>query len=224
MIRINLVPGRKKQGLARAAQDETRGAAYLGVMALGWVCVAGAAYWKLDVTQEETQAFRRESEKNRAKTEEIRKLIDEDALEARRKRVQDVRNAIESVQGQRHTPVFMMYELAQVLSTGKMPDINEEMQRRREATDPLSRLNPSWDASSVWLTRLQVVGGRTLKLAGTARDPADLDEFLKRLRSSVRFGRVTHPKYDAGQSRSGASRGGARTYKFTFDADVAFWD
>lgn len=225
MIRVNLIPGnKKKQSFAASGNPETRGAMYLGVMAVGWCCVAGAAYWVLDSVEEETKALRAKSEKNRKRTEEIRKMIDEEALLARQKKVEDLRKAIRSVQEQKRSPVFVMYELAQVLSTGKSPDIDEEKQRRLEATDPLSRLNTAWDASSVWLTGLENVNKSTLILTGSARDPADLDEFLKRLRSSVRFNHVTHPKFDATASSKGKGKSDRLNYKFKFKANVAFWD
>lgn len=223
MIRINLIPGHKKQGFGKSSAGESRAVAYLGVMGVGWLCIAGAGYWILGSVEQETEALRQESRAHKSRAEEIRKLIDEEALLARQKKVKDIRNAITSVKKQRRSPVFMMHELAKVLSTGKMPDINEEQQRRLENSDPQSRLNPGWDASSVWLDKLAVVGGSTLKVSGTAHDPADLDEFLKRMRSSVRFSHVTHPKFDvSSQSRAGQNQ--QRTYDFHFDAQVAFWD
>lgn len=223
MIRINLLPGHKKQGFSKASKGESRAAVYLAAMAAGWVCIAGVQYWMLDSVESETVRMRAKAKEHRERSEKIRKLIDEEALLARQKKVEDVRSAISSVRTQRRSPVFVMHELAQVLSTGKMPDINEEKQRRLENTDPQSRLNPAWDASAVWLKSLSVVGNNTLRLAGSARDPADLDEFLKRMRSSVRFGHVTHPKFDAD---NGAKHGktGQRTYKFEFDAGISFWD
>lgn len=223
MIRINLLPGHKKQSFGKASAGESRAALYLGVMAAGWMAVAGVEYWVLDRAQQKTEVLRQESAKHRARSEEIRKLIDEEALLARQKKVQEVRSAIASVREKRRSPVFVMFELGQVLSTGKMPDINEEKQRLLENTDPQSRLNTSWDASSVWLTSLSVVGDNTLRLSGAARDPADLDEFLKRMRSSVRFGHVTHPKFDATSGKSNGKHA-MRTYNFQFDAGISFWD
>lgn len=223
MIRINLIPGHKKSALGRAGASQSKAAVYLAVMAGGWLCIGAGAYWILDSTEQETQQLKRKTAENRKRSEEIRKLIDEEALLARQKKVEDVRNAITSVQKQRRSPVYVMFELAKVLSTGKMPDINEEKQRRLENSDPQSRLNTTWDASTVWLKSLEVRGEDTLHLSGAAVDPADLDEFLKRMRSSVRFGYVSHPKFDASSGRY-RGKSGQRTYNFNFNAGIAFWD
>lgn len=223
MIRINLLPGHKKQSFSKASAGESRAAVILAAMAGGWLVIGGLGYYALGQIEDETEALRRESRTHVDRAEEIRKLIDEEALLARQKKVEDVRNAIQLVQKQRRSPVNVMFELAKVLSTGKMPDVNEERQRRLENTDPQSRLSPSWDASSVWLTDVRVLKGNQLSLKGAARDPADLDEFIKRMRSSVRFGNVTHPKFDAANSNR-AGRSALRRYNFTFDAGIAFWD
>lgn len=225
MIHINLLPGNQKRK-GRQAQTSTKGAAYFGIMALGWSLLGAGGYWMLVKVEDETQKLRADTKKNRDRAEEIRKMIDEEALLARQKKVADLRAAIEALNQQRRSPVFVMHEISNILTTGKMPDIDEEKQRRLESTDPMSRLNPAWDASSVWLSGLDSVDGTRFRFSGSTRDPADLDEFLKRMRSSVRFSRVTHPKFDAKvvSKRGSKSSQQSRHYSFSFEATVAFWD
>ena len=227
MIRINLLPAAKrKRAKAKAAAPENRIAILLVAGLLGWIGLAASGFYFLDTIQAEALAIRADTAKNKARAEEIRKLIDEEALQARRRKVEDLKKAIAALEAQRRTPVFVMFELASVLSTGKLPDIDEEKQRKIEASDPQAKLNPAWDATSVWLSDIKDDGSGTLKLSGAARDPADLDEFVKRMRSSVRFSSVSHAEFVAKaevQKRREETLQ-SRQYTFTITAAVSFWD
>ena len=63
-----------------------------------------------------------------------------------------------------------------------------------------------------------------------ARDASDLSEFVKRLRSSARFERISHPEFRVEVVRSASStRGTARDqeesyYSFELTAQVRYWD
>jgi Tfp pilus assembly protein PilN len=226
MIRVNLLPAvkRKRSRPSASASPINKAVVVLAAGALSLVALAGTGFYILDMMQNEALALRAEAGKNKARAEEIRKLIDEEALQARLRKVDELKKAIEKLEAQRRTPVFVMFELANVLSTGKLPDIDEEKQRKIEATDPQAKLNPTWDATSVWVTGLEEKAG-DIKINGAARDPADLDEFIKRLRSSVRFSSVSHAGFVA-KTGTGKAKDEAqgRQYTFTIDATVSFWD
>jgi hypothetical protein len=126
------------------------------------------------------------------------------------------------------------HEITNVLSTGKTPDIDEAEQRKRVALDPQARLDLDWDANSVWLMSLRDEGSNVLEISGGARDPDDLSEFVKRLRSSARFVRVSHPEFEleevkpksGGSSRTDLKPGEAPYNHYTFEltAQVRYWD
>lgn len=194
MIRINLNPSAQRKASRTKVQAAKPGQWVVVAMLLGWIAIGGGGYWLLLQEEEEEARLRAEDARVKKETEEIRKAIDEEGLQARKDRVEQLRVAIEKLQEQQRTPVFVMHEMANILTTGKMPDIDEEEQRRIEAADPQSKLLPNWDATSVWITSLDEAGG-TLALEGAARDAADLAEFVRRLRASSRFGAISHPVF-----------------------------
>lgn len=218
MIRINLNPAIKRKGSkVKVVQASQPGQWVVVAMLLGWIGIAGGGYWLLLQEEEEQARLRAETSKVNKEADEIRKAIDEEGLQARKDRVEQLRVAIEKLQGQQRTPVFVMHELANILTTGKMPDIDEEEQRRIEAADPQSKLLPNWDATAVWIGSLDERGG-TLNLSGSARDAADLAEFTRRLRASSRFGFISHPDYKRVESD------GNRFVTWQLNVQVRRWD
>ena len=193
MIRINLAPGRKKRRSSLVTRAPA-GQWVVLVMLGGWLVLAGGGYWLLGLEQETTEALRADAARKNARAAEIREMIDEEGLQARKDRLAQLKVAIEKLKAQRQTPVYVLHELANILTTGEMPDIDVEEQRRIEAADPQSRLAPNWEATSVWITNLKQTGDM-LSFEGGARDAADLAEFTRRLRASSRFGNLTHPVY-----------------------------
>jgi Tfp pilus assembly protein PilN len=197
MIRINLSPTKKKRrGSKKTAVPMSGGVGQWVVilMLVGWLAVGGLGYWLLDLEQEKTFQLKKDTAAKNKEAEDIRTKIDEEGLQARKDKVTQLRVAIEKLKAERRSPVFVLHEVANILTTGRMPDIDEEEQRRIEAADPQSRLAPNWDATAVWVTSLSEAGG-SLGLEGGARDASDLAEFTRRLRASSRFGNLSHPDY-----------------------------
>ena len=224
MIRINLLPTAKRSTRRTKRETASKGSLVFAAGLFGWAILSGAQWYVLDTVQVETEELRLETARNKKRTEEIRKLIDEEGLKARQERVEQMRMAIEVLERQRRGPVYVVHEIANILTTGKLPDIDEEKQRKLEAYDPNARLDLTWDASSVWFTELKESGGNTLHITGGVRDPSDLDEFLKRLRSSARFDQVSHPQFTAQNSGTTKSKTASRFYSFTMTATVTYWN
>jgi hypothetical protein len=77
-------------------------------------------------------------------------------------------------------------------------------------------------------------GANVLEITGGARDPDDLSEFVKRLRSSARFARVSHPEFELevvkqdspGSARKELKPGDSPHNHYTFEltAQVRYWD
>ena len=63
--------------------------------------------------------------------------------------------------------------------------------------------------------------GGALEIKGSARDAADLSEFVKRMRVSARFKDVTHPQYTTQKAKNENT---ASFITFTLSARVAYWD
>ncbi len=217
MIRINLLPSKKRSPRGGAAST---GQWVALVMVGGWILLGAGGYWLVAAEEARANEIRAEAAKKKARVEEIRKLIDEEGLQARQDKVEQLRTAIEKLKSQQRSPVYVMHEVANILTTGKMPEVDEEEQRRLEAADPQSKLISNWDATSVWLMSLNEDGGGGLAVAGSARDAADLAEFTRRLRASSRFGNVSHPDFQ----RVSANDAGSRYVTFKVDVAVERWD
>ena len=66
--------------------------------------------------------------------------------------------AIKKVEAKRRTPVFVLYEIAMILTDGKEgggPDIDQEKYRQNLKSDPQSAINDRWDPSGLWIEALQ---------------------------------------------------------------------
>ncbi|KIG18256.1 hypothetical protein DB30_01365 [Enhygromyxa salina] len=245
MIRINLSPTvkRKNQSSTRAitavqmvvpSTKVSKGSIYAVLMLLGWVGV-GVGAWVLQTgVQEDTQRLKNKSAVLLEDTRAINEKIDEEDLQARFNRYEELTAAAAALQQKRRTPVYVYHELTNVLTTGRMPDIDEAEQRKRVALDPQARLALDWDANSVWLSSMQQDGANVLEITGAARDPDDLSEFVKRLRASARFARVSHPEFALEEVAERPSSGAPRPlkpgealhnhYTFELTAQVRYWD
>lgn len=244
MIRINLSPAAKRkvpQGrttaapkLAMPSTKVSRGSIYAILMLVGWVGV-GVVVWMLQRgVQDDTNRLKNKTAALQADAKAINDKIDEEDLQARFNRYEELTAAAEALQKKRRTPVYVYHEITNVLSTGKTPDIDEAEQRKRVALDPQARLDLDWDANSVWLMSLRDEGSNVLEISGGARDPDDLSEFVKRLRSSARFVRVSHPEFELEEVKPGAPGADRKElkpgdapyshYTFELTAQVRYWD
>jgi Tfp pilus assembly protein PilN len=224
MIRINLLPAKRKASARARAPAGGAGQWWLLGMLLVWSTLGGLGAWLLIVQEDETAALRRQVGAKNKEAEEIRQEIQEDELAEKQAELARIESAIETLKAKQRTPVFVMYELAMVLSDvdkGGGPDIDVAKYRQNVAADPASRLNERWDSSGVWLSSIKDEGGR-LKLDGIARDAADLSEFTRRLRASARFGELTHPNYKRDDRPD--ARTGSRHLTWTLNVQVKRWN
>lgn len=227
MIRINLLPTKKKAARATMAAGAVSGRAGSGQwwalgMLIGWMLIGGAGYWLLSMEDDAAAEMRTQTAaKNRA-AEKIKKDIDEEGLEASKKELETQEAIIEKVETKRRTPVYVMYELAMILTDSKYgggPEIDEEHRRKLVKADPRAEINKLWDPSGLWLTKLEEKGG-VLLIEGGARDATDLSEFTRRLRVSTRFGRVSHPNFERVDNRGDDEQ----HLTWTLDVSVSHWD
>lgn len=242
MIRINLAPNIKRKtpqasrltGMSKAlpSTNVSRGSIYAIVMLLGWVAIGVVVYLIQSGVAEDTTRINAEAAALNKEAQDINLKINEEDLQARFNRYEELTAAVAQLETKRRTPVYVYHEITNILTTGKQPAFNELEQRKREALDPQARLDLDWDANSVWLRSMVEEENGVLEITGGARDPDDLSEFVKRLRSSARFSRVSHPEFEleevkaAGTAKKDLKPGDSRHdyYQFELTAQVRYWD
>lgn len=200
MIRINLLPTKKKAARAAAARDAGGGAGQWWVLGwlAGWVLIGGAGWWLLTMEEDAAASMREQTAAKTRKAEEIKQQIDEEGLEARKAELAQLKAAKEKLEAKRRTPVYVMYELAMILTDAKEgggPDVDEEKKRQLVKSDTQAAINMLWDPTGLWLTKVEEKGG-LLIIEGGARDATDLSELTRRLRVSARFDRLSHPNFE----------------------------
>jgi Tfp pilus assembly protein PilN len=228
MIRINLLPTKKKAARAAsaAAGSSGGGAGQWWVMGwlVGWVLIGGAGWWLLTMEEDAAAAMREQTAAKTRAAEEIKQAIDEEGLEARKAELAQLQAAIAKLESKRRTPVYVMYELAMILTDAKDgggPDVDKEKLRQIIKSDPQAEINTLWDPTGLWLTRVEEKGG-LLVVEGGARDATDLSEFTRRLRASARFDRVSHPDFERVDTKGG--KDGEQHLTWNFDVSVKRWD
>lgn len=245
MIRINLSPSAKRKvqqtrGITAVQMalpttgTVSKGSIYAVLMLVGWVGVGVVAWLLQSSVQEDTARVKNDSAKLIADAKAINDKIDEEDLQARFNRYEELTAAAAQLEKKRRTPVFVYHELANILSTGKLPDIDEAEQRKRVALDPQARLDLDWDATAVWIKSIEEESADVLEITGGVRDPDDLSEFVKRLRASARFARISHPEFEVeiveapkpGSAPKEVKPGESpfSHYVFEMTAQVRYWD
>jgi len=230
MIRINLAPTKKKRrvraskssGMAPSGSASS-GQAWLLGMLLGWLAIGGVCYWLQGIEEEAADKLRRQAVAKNKEADKIKKDIDEEGLKTREEQVKQMELAEKKLNAKRRTPVFVMYELASMLTdaaAGGGVDKDEEKYRQGIAADPQSAINDKWDPTGLWIDGIEQ-NGPTLKIEGQARDAADLSEFTRRLRASARFGDATSPDFE--REGKATDDGEARYLKWNLNVQVRRW-
>ncbi len=230
MIRINLAPTKKKRSrssgaAAAAATPGSTSAAQvwlLGMM-IGWIAIGGACYWLQSIEEDAANEQRRQAAAKNKEADEIKKDIDEEGLKKREQQVEQMKLAKKKLNAKRRTPVFVMYELAMILTDaadGGGPDKDEEKYRQNLKADPQSAINERWDPTGLWIDGVEQQGG-VIAIEGQARDAADLSEFTRRLRASARFGEATNPDF---QREGNSSDEDARYLTWKLNVQVKRWN
>jgi len=206
MIRINLIPQKRKKGAGGAARtvavastpSQGNGALAAILMLVGWLGLGGACWYLGTLEDEAATQVRTQVSSTQKEAKTLSDAIDSTSIATRNEEIKRQEIAIEKLRAKQRTPAFVMYELASILtdaSKGGGPTIDQEKYKQNIKDDPQSQINERWDPSGLWLTSVAEEDGR-LKIEGTARDAADLSEFTRRLRASVWFGDITHPDYE----------------------------
>lgn len=230
MIRINLLPAKKRPAKgAPQAKTQTTGQFWVLGWVLGWGLLAAAGWYLLSMHEERTKAVTAEAVKASKEADDISKEIDEAGLEESKRQLEEQKAAIEELRKKKRTPIYVLYELATMLtdpaaSPADPPqmDIDDAKQKKIIKEDPRGGINMRWDPTGLWLTSLVEQNG-VLKMEGRARDASDLTEFLRRLRVGGRFGAVKSPNYTRSTRRGDDE--GPRPVEWTgLEVVVRRWD
>jgi Tfp pilus assembly protein PilN len=247
MIRINLSPSIKRKAVgttqtraitavARAVPSTkvSRGSIYAVAMLLGWVAIGVVAFLVQTGVTDDAARLTAQTATLVKDAKDINDKINEEDLQARFNRYEELTAAVAALETKRRTPVYVYYELANILTTGKQPTIIEMEQLKRVSLDPQARLDLDWDAQSVWLSTMVEEENGVLEITGGTRDPDDLSEFVKRLRASARFSRVSHPEFELEEVKQPGSNATKKDlkpgdsihnfYTFELTAQVRYWD
>jgi Tfp pilus assembly protein PilN len=248
MIRINLSPQLRRRPVAGKSKSKnttvvasvlpttqvSRGSVIAVAMMLGWVALGVVGWLLIGNIDQDTVVLKGETNKLSADVKALTDQIHEEELQARSDRYEQLKAAKERVETKRRTPVYVLHEVTNVMTTGRGPDKDEAEYRRQVDRDPQAKLDEGWDATSVWLASVVESENGVLELTGGARDPDDLSEFVKRLRASARFERVSHPEFKleevkptAGTSSTTPPQPGKidqSFYTFELTAQVRYWD
>jgi Tfp pilus assembly protein PilN len=232
MIRINLIPAKRRKGggsptrtmAAVAAARPGNGAVSFVLMMIGWLAVGGAGWYLVTMEEEAAAGVRAKTANLTKESKDLAAAIDTATLDARETDIQTQELAIQKLRAKQRTPAFVMYELASILtdaSKGGGPTIDQEKYKQNVRDDPQSQISERWDPSGLWLTSVTEEDGR-LKIEGMARDAADLSEFTRRLRASVWFGDITHPDYERASDQK--DKGAQRNLTWKLDVAVLRWN
>lgn len=226
MIRINLAPTKKKpiRGRGPRVVAAPAGAAQYWLLAIGvgWFAMVAIGWWLLRLESQEESRLRKQIAAANQKVGDLKKSIDDATLQKRQAQVEQMEVAINKLNAKRRTPVYVMYELAMILTPsaeGGGPDIDQEKYRRQLRDDPQGEINERWDPTGLWISSMTENGG-SLSLSGAARDATDLTEFTRRLRASARFGGLSNPDF----TRKGNVKDDSRVLDWKLDAQVQRWD
>lgn len=223
MIKINLLSqkrarrgGMAVRGRGRALPAQSTQA--LPFILLGVVALAGITFFVLHrpLANESAEL----EEKNRDLTEENK------ALKRETKNSRAIRAAFESelarqqatsrLKEARVTPAWLMFELSNVLTPGKQPQLTPEMQAELK-DNPNRPWQEGWDPKHVWITKFSEKAGK-FKLEGAAQSKGDIDELGLRLRASMFFDQPSPTETDNVSDKDT----GMTYHKFSLEGNVRY--
>lgn len=190
MIRVNLLPQKKKPERARAAIATSGGGGgskWLLVV-LGLVVLEAIGLIIFHNTRlNELAAQRAKNQQIQSQIANIQQIVTQhDQVKKDLTELRAREDAITQLQGGRTGPTAVMLELAQILSPGRGPTTDPDEETRRKKENPLEVFNVNWDAHRLWLTKY-TEESRTVRIEGKARDSQDVSEFANRLKMSAYF-------------------------------------
>lgn len=195
MIKINLLNQRKARGRGRARGRAAAGppAPVMLFILFGAAAAAGIVYFAVhrplaserDDLHDKSKNLVAENSKLKEKTRNSRSI--RAAFESELARQQ----ATQRLKKARVSPAWMLWELGNVLTPGKHPQVTPDMQTELK-DNPNRPWQDGWDPKHVWITSFQEKSGR-FTMRGGAQSKGDVIELGLRLRASMFFGKNVSP-------------------------------
>ena len=186
MIRINLLPQKKRRGV-----DSGGGGESWVFVALGIAVVAIVGLFFFHGLQETKLAEERElNAQVQAKITASKNAVkNHGEVTAELERMRAREDAIAKLQSARTGPTAVLLEIARLLTPGRGPSIDPEKLAQVRRDNPLAVYNAAWDTRRLWITEF-VEESRLLKVKGIARDGGDVSELARRMNLSDYFAKV----------------------------------
>ncbi len=188
MIRINLLPGARRQAKAGPSGSGTQGwiIAYLVAAALT-VVVLVFVYLGKSRELEDQQAI------NNALQQEITDLEAQSAnieeVRAQLARSRELEEVVNELQRARYGPTQILMEISRILSVNGGPTVDPQRLEEIRRQNPLAAYNTAWDPHRLWMTEF-VEQDRQCTIRGAGKTNEDVAEFLRRLTLSESFEEV----------------------------------
>ncbi len=190
MIRVNLLPQKKKQERSKASAISAPSVggtkwllavlAVVVVEAIGFIIFHNSKLNELAAQQQKNSQIEGQI-KNIQQIVTQHEQVKKDLANLRARE-----DAITQLQAGRTGPTAVLLELAQLLTPGKGPSADPDYIKKLQKDNPLEGYNINWDAHRLWLTSY-TEDSRTVKIEGYARDSQDVSEFANRLKLSAYF-------------------------------------
>ncbi|MCB9591784.1 MAG: PilN domain-containing protein [Sandaracinaceae bacterium] len=183
MIRINLLPGARKQPGTPTGSAQGWVIGYLVAAALLVVVLVLVYLGKKRELNEQLAA-------NQALTNEITELERQsaniDQVRADLEQSRQLETVVSDLQRARYGPTAVLMEMSRILSAGGGPTVDPQRLEEIRRQNPLAAFNPTWDPRRLWLSTV-VEEERQCTITGSGRTNEDIAEFLRRLTLSERF-------------------------------------
>lgn len=189
MIKINLVPQRKVKRASEPGMKDV----WIG----GGMVAAAIAATILLLHLPKRRELASLSASNEIVQGELNVLREElkgyDELKKSAEAAQARGEAIQTLLAAKIVPAYVLHELGEILTPGKLPTMTANMARITGTgpdSNPNRRLDPGWDPKHVWIINFSDNEG-AFNLEGGAQSDSDVTQFAKRLQSSAYFLDVT---------------------------------
>ncbi len=187
MIRINLLPGARRQARGASGGNVQAWLIAYGVAAVLTIAVLAFVYLaqrrelsqQLAVNNDLAQEIR-DLERESADIEEVRAQLE---------RSRQLEAVVNDLTRARYGPTAVLMELSRILSAGGGPTVDPERLEEIRQQNPLAVYNATWDPHRLWLTELEEED-RTCTIKGIGKTNEDVAEFLRRLTLSERFEQI----------------------------------
>lgn len=213
MIRINLLAQKRVRKPASGGQKQ---------IVIGFAALVGAAVAAFALSYRPAQSDLETIASNRAKLEsenaEKRKRLAN--FEQEKQAVAEIEkraSSIDLLANARSSPANFMHELAEILSAGRYPTMDEATSKLVREGDPNKSFSLDWEPKHVWIDSFEESKG-VFELEGYAQSKPDITQFEKRLQASLYFADVERDS----DERVSDNKTGISYYKFKLTGKVVY--